>query len=118
MVVILDKNPDVRKNFIINDGNKEIRHNKTLQILGVKVSRNGSWNQHLKEGSTSVKSQIYRKIKDIRTIARYSGRALTTHLATAYVLSSLSYGATVWGTCTAGSCKICTVPPDILLESI
>ena len=58
-----------------------------------------SWNQHIRDGKESVLRQLISRVNGLRKLAPRAGFKPKLMLANGIVISKLSYGLAVWGSC-------------------
>ena len=80
-------------------GDYRIRPSETQKLLGVTLHQSTSWNHHIRDGKESVLRQITSRVNGLRKLAPRAGFKTKLMLVNGIVISKLTYGLAVWGSC-------------------
>lgn len=78
-------------------GDKLITPSTNETVLGVRLSRDQSWKQHLISGRESVRGKIYQNLGQLWRLAGNCTTAQRLNLVNGAISSRLRYAACVWG---------------------
>ena len=76
-----------------------IKPSESQKLLGVNLHQSMSWNQQIRDGKESVLRQITSRVNGLRKLAPRADMKTKFMLANGIVMSKISYGLAVWGSC-------------------
>ena len=80
-------------------GNFTIKPSESQKLLGVTIHQSMSWNQQIRDGKESVLKQLTSRVNGLRKLAPRASFTTKLMIANGIVISKLSYGIAVWGSC-------------------
>ena len=81
----------------ITAGGQTIRHQDTMKILGITLSHNGKFDNHVRGGKTNLIRQIHSRMAMLRIIRPHIPLSKLAQVGNSVLTSTIAYGAAVWG---------------------
>ena len=94
---IISKDINTKDKLRINTINKTIKPTNTFKYLGMHISNNLTWNQHISEAKDSLIKQLNTRINAIKLLKKHLDTKTLTKIANGIIYSKLLYGIEVWG---------------------
>ena len=95
-VMLISNDEILKEENIIIEGN-QIKHGRTLKILGTVLNENLDWNSHINEGQNSLLAQLKKRLNSLKYIARYVSTKFARQLGNSLLISKLCYNIDIWG---------------------
>ena len=86
-------------NISLNTGNEIIHPIESEYLLGANLSNNFQWNQHVRDGDTSLVKTLSKKNTALGKIARIADFKTRKMIGSGLIMSTLSYIIQVYGGC-------------------
>ena len=93
-IMILTKDREKRKQFEIELGEKTVKHSMNVNILGINLSQDLTWDQHV---TKNVIPQLRNRVRTLRLVSKYMDNNFKKRYANSLFKSKLMYGMEQWG---------------------
>ena len=88
-----------------DSNNKNITPSNTSRLLGMNISQDMSWTNHMLHGEKAVLPLCKKKLGALYFIGRYYNTSIRMKLCNALIISRLIYGIQIWGLYTPSLCN-------------
>ena len=101
-LMIVTEKKETRDISIMAAG-KQISHQPTIKILGITLSENMKYNEHIWEGKASMVRAVQKKAGLLKNIQPHVSKKTLAKIGDSLVNSQILYGATIWSQTTANN---------------
>ena len=101
--------PKDKEDLNLTIGTSTIKHQSVIKILGLTISEDLKWDEHLWKGKGSVLRSIKTKTSLVRTLRPFINQQLLGQVGGAMINSTILYGAPLWGATTSHNKQIIQV---------
>ena len=92
-IIIISKDREVRENFSVTIDNKEIRHSKSVMILGSTLDENLQWDHHV---SNTLIPNLKNRLRTLKLTLKYMNPKFCQQYAGAIFRGKLLFGIETW----------------------
>ena len=93
-IMIQSKNKEMKKNFTINLGGKEVNNSSEVNILGNTLIQDLNWDTHV---SRNIIPSLRNRVRTMRLVSRYMDKDFKRKYANSIFKSKLMYSLEQWG---------------------
>ena len=95
-LLVLTKNPDIRKQLHLPTDKKTVVPSKSHKYLGITVTDNLKWNNQLIYSKNSLSKQLVTRLSALRKIRPFVRLRLMKQLTNGLFASKVNYGSELW----------------------
>ena len=95
-IMIITKDTNLRENFSIILDNKEIRHSRSVKILGNLINEDLSWEDHVNK---ELLPSLHNRLRTLKMVSKYLSPDFKKQYSNAIYKSKLQFGIETWGGC-------------------